>query len=168
MPSRRNQGCALEALKRARLARAGCGDCEIARGSGGKNKHEAVMNDIERTATPIGIFGQIMVFAAKTCIVVVAISVCALFVAETVMDNLQDVAARTISDLRKASADISIGGRQLGAKVEQELDREADPSSDLSAERKQKLIHDVHVIVARWRPFIEAVQSEMQKPAGAN
>ena len=31
-----------------------------------------------------------------------------------------------------------------------------------------KLINDVRVIVARWRPFIEAVQSEMQKPASAN
>jgi hypothetical protein len=126
------------------------------------------MSDADKAAKPIGVFGQIMVFAIKTCIVVVAISARALFVAEAVVDNLQDSVARTISDLRRQLPQGPIGGRQLGAKIEEELDRAADPSTELPPEKKQKLIHDVHVIVARWRPFIEAVQSEMQKPAGAN
>jgi hypothetical protein len=132
------------------------------------DKPEEVMSDADRPTKSIGVLGQIIVFAIKTCIVVVAISVCTLFVAEAVIDNLQDSAARTISILRNQLAEIPIGGRQLGAKIEQALDRAAGPSAELPPERKQKLIHDVHVIVARWRPFIEAVQSEMQKPASAN
>jgi hypothetical protein len=59
------------------------------------------------------------------------------------------------------------GGPQFWGKIEQKLDRAADVSSDLPPEKKQKLINDVRVIVARWRPFIDAVQSEMQKPTNA-
>jgi hypothetical protein len=61
-----------------------------------------------------------------------------------------------------------VGGRQFWVKLENELDRAAAPTSDLSPETKQKLINDVRVIVARWRPFIDAVQNEIQKPANAN
>jgi hypothetical protein len=125
------------------------------------------MDDAGKTANQIGVFGQIIVFAIKTCIVVVAISVGSLFVLEAVVDNLQEVAVHTISDLRRQITQTPIGGRQFGSKVEEELDRAADPSSELPPEKRQKLLNDVHVIVARWRPFIEAIQSEMEKPASA-
>jgi hypothetical protein len=29
-------------------------------------------------------------------------------------------------------------------------------------------LRDVHVIIARWRPFIDAAREEMQKPPPAN
>jgi hypothetical protein len=122
------------------------------------------MSDADNAAKQTGAFERIIVFAVKTCIVAVTISVCVLFVAEAAIDNLQDAVARTISDMRKTP----IGGRQAWIKLEEELDRTADPSSDLPPEKKQKLLNDVHVIVARWRPFVDAVRSEMQKPAGAN
>jgi hypothetical protein len=122
------------------------------------------MSDADNAAKQTGAFEQIIVFAVKTCIVVVTISVCVLFVAEEVVYNLQDAVARTISDVRTTP----IGGRQAWTKLEEELDRAANPSNDLPPEKKQKLLNDVHVIVARWRPFLEAIQSEMQKPAGAN
>ena len=122
------------------------------------------MNGADNAAKQTGAFEQIIVFAVKTCIVVVTISVCVLFVAGAIVDNLQDAAARTISDIRKTP----IGGRQAWTKLEEELDRAADPSSDLPPEKKQKLLNDVHVIVARLRPYLDAVQSEMQKPAGAS
>jgi len=52
----------------------------------------------------------------------------------------------------------------IWGKIERELDRAADPASDLPPEKKQKLVNDVRVIVARWRPFLDAVAGEMQKP----
>jgi hypothetical protein len=131
------------------------------------DKPEELMGDADKTANQIGVFGQIAVFAIKTCIVVVAISVGSLFVVEAGVDNLQDAAARTISSLRRELPQGPIGGRELGTKIEQELDRAADPSSEMPPEKRQKLLNDVHVIVARWRPFIEAIQSEMEKPASA-
>jgi hypothetical protein len=127
------------------------------------------MNDADKTARPIGILEQIIPFAIKTCIVAAAISVCALFLANTVIENLEDSAARTMFNLHAQLGQRPIGVRQaVWAKMEQELDLAASPSSDFSPEEKQKLINDVRVIVARWRPFIEAAQSEMQKPAAAN
>jgi len=125
------------------------------------------MGDAGKTANQIGVFGQIIVFAIKTCIVVVAISVGALFVTEAVVDSVQDATTRTISELRSQIAQTPAGGRALGSKIEQELDRAADPSTELPPERRPKLLNDVHVIAARWRPFIEAIQSEMEKPASA-
>jgi hypothetical protein len=45
------------------------------------------------------------------------------------------------------------------------LDRAADPASDLPPEKKQKLLNDVKVIVARWRPFVEAAQTAAKSPS---
>jgi hypothetical protein len=120
------------------------------------------MSDADKTAKQIEVFGQIVVFAIKTCIVVVAISVGSLLVEEAVVDNVQDAATRTISDLRNQIAQTPIGGRQFGTKIEGEPDRAADPSSELPPEKRQKLLSDEHIIVARWRPFIEAIQSEVE------
>jgi hypothetical protein len=128
------------------------------------------MSDVVNGSTSqSGFLGQIMLFAAKTCIVVIAISVGGLFVVNSIIENLEDAAARmTFSLPAQFAAGSSMGARQAWAKIEQELDRAADPSTDLPPEKKQKLINDVHTIVARWRPFIDAVQTEMQKPASAN
>ena len=52
----------------------------------------------------------------------------------------------------------SIGGRKFWARLEEELDRAAAPASDLPPERKQKLINNVRVLAARWRPLIDALQ----------
>ncbi len=54
-------------------------------------------------------------------------------------------------------------GARFWGKIEREFDRAADPAADLPADKKQKLLNDVHVIVARWRPFLDAAQSELQK-----
>jgi hypothetical protein len=100
---------------------------------------------------------NIILFAVKTCIVAIVISGCTIFVADWVIGSLQD----SVRELR-------IGGRQFWSKIENELDHAAAPSSDLSPEKKQRLLNDVRTIAARWRPFIDAVRSEMEKPASAN
>jgi hypothetical protein len=107
----------------------------------------------------------LVVFIIKTCVVAVVISACVIFVANWIISDLQDVATTTIADLRSALARNTIGGKAFWSKVETELDRAADPASDLRPEEKKKLIHDVRVIVARWRPFIDAAQDEMRTPS---
>jgi hypothetical protein len=107
-------------------------------------------------------------FAFKTCLVAVVISVCTLFVANWIIESVEDSTARTIGNVRAQLKQTSIGGRQFWTKIEHDLDLAADSSSDLPPEQKQKLLNDVRVIVARWRPFIDAAQSEMQKPTTAN
>jgi hypothetical protein len=103
------------------------------------------------------------VFIIKTCVVAVVISACVLFVTDWIISDLQDLATTTIAGLRADTP--LIGGHQFWTKVEHELDRAALPASDLPPEEKQKLIHDVRVIVARWRPFFDAAQQEATKPS---
>jgi hypothetical protein len=117
------------------------------------------------TKDPFGGIGQ---FIIKTCIVAIVISASSIFVVDWIIDSLEDSTGRTLANFQAQAAHTTIGGRQFWTKIENELDSVADPSSDLAPEKKQKLINDVRVIVARWRPFIDAAQNEMQKPPRAN
>jgi hypothetical protein len=102
---------------------------------------------------------HILPFAIKTCIVAVVISACTIFVADWIIDDFKDAIGTTIANTT---------GAPFWGKIERELDRAADPASDLPPEKKQKLLNDVRVIVVRWRPFLDTVQSELQKAPSAN
>jgi len=95
-------------------------------------------------------------FAIKACIVAVIFAACTVFATDWITDALKEALAG------------KTGGSQFWGRIERELDRAADPDSDLLPEKKQKLINDVRVIVARWRPFIDAARNELQKPSSAN
>jgi hypothetical protein len=72
--------------------------------------------------------------------------------------------------LERVVRDTHIGGAQFWAKMEGELDRAADPSRDMPAEQKKKLLAQVHVVVERWRPFMAEIAplfADFQKPAPA-
>ncbi len=63
-----------------------------------------------------------------------------------------------------------IGGEQFWEKAEGELERAAEPDGDLPAEKKQKLLSEIHVLVERWRPFMAEIAplfADFQKPASA-
>lgn len=107
---------------------------------------------------------SLIFFAFKTCIVVAAI----IFVVSWVIDSLESSATRVVDKVHdQIEASMRLGGPKFWAKVERELDHAADNSSDLTPEKKQKLIHDIRVIVARWHPFVEAAQTEMNTPVEA-
>jgi hypothetical protein len=64
-----------------------------------------------------------------------------------------------------------VGGEQFWEKAERELERAADPDRDLPAEKKQKLLSEIHVLVERWRPFIAQVAplfADFQKSGSAD
>jgi hypothetical protein len=102
----------------------------------------------------------ILQFTAKICIAAVVISAATIYVAETVIDDVQFAIKQAVTTALGHST-----GAPFWGKVERELDRAADPATDMPPEKKQKLLNDVHVIVARWRPLIDAVRSELQKPS---
>jgi hypothetical protein len=63
-----------------------------------------------------------------------------------------------------------VGGASFWEKMEHELDRAADPASDLPAEQKRKLLAQIHAVVERWRPFMAEIAplfADFQKPAPA-
>ena len=124
------------------------------------------MSDTKATDTPWYFSRDLRMFAIKTCLVTVATIFAALWIIDSVASTIRESVVYTMAELRE-QVQIPRGGQQFWGKIEQQLDRQADASSDLPPEKKQKLINDVRVIVARWRPFIDAVQSELQKPTSA-
>ena len=49
-----------------------------------------------------------------------------------------------------------ISGRDLWERIETNLDKLADPQSDLPAEKKAKILANIRVVRDRWWPFVEA------------
>ena len=109
---------------------------------------------------------DLKLFAIKTGVVAIVTVFAALWIIDSVANTVRESVVYTMAELRE-QVQFPLGGKQFWGKIEQELDHLADASSDLPPEKKQKLINDVRLIVARWRPFIDAVQSEIQKPPNA-
>ena len=105
--------------------------------------------------------GPIVLFATKTCIVAAIVTACTIFAADWVIGSAEQSFARSVRSVQQ----FSIGGRKFWARLEEELDRAASPDADMSPERKQKLIDNVRILAARWRPLIDALQDT--KPAAA-
>ena len=102
-----------------------------------------------------------LLFIIKACIVACVISVAAIITASIIIARVEESTARTIASLKPDR----IGGPQFWTDVEKQLDRAADPASDLPPEEKQKIIHDLRSIAARWRPFLDAVQEGSENPS---
>jgi hypothetical protein len=96
-------------------------------------------------ATPVGQtkIGPIKLFAIKVAIVVFAIFI--------VVSYVDIIMQQYIADIKHPH----IGGHEFWTKLERELDNQADPKSDLSPEKKQKILADIKAISDRWRPFLE-------------
>jgi hypothetical protein len=121
--------------------------------------------------------GPIGRFAAKTVIVAAAVTVAAWIIIGQIFDRLDLALDRGTQQLnsvvirgtehldavidrgtQRLSARIQsatrIGGRSFWARLEKELDSAASPSNDIPPEKQRKLLADLRIIVARWRPFI--------------
>lgn len=96
--------------------------------------------------------GGLLQFAVKAVIVTVIISASAAFIVNSIVDNIRNALGNTTEPA-------------ILEQTRKELDRAAAPESDLPPEQKEKLLHDIHIIVARWRPFLDAVDTELRKPA---
>ncbi len=86
--------------------------------------------------------GNLRQFLLKVLIVVVLLSAATLIPAWLLATKIQ-----------KDLAGFSTGGRQFWTKLESELGRAADPSSDLPEAKKRKILSDLRAIVERWRPY---------------
>jgi len=112
----------------------------------------------------------LLTFALKTSIVAVAVIISLVIVTDRLIDGIDsfvDARVRQIeeSGLGKAPNG-KFGGRVFWERLEQALDKAANPKNDLSPERQQKLLRDVRVLVDRARPFaLEAEKVFTPQPA---
>ena len=101
---------------------------------------------IKSTANPI------RSFAIKTVIITVAILVVVSYV-DNIIDQRIEQIHTSIGSATK------IGGRDFWTKLELELENQADPKSDISPEKKRKIIAEIRTISDRWRPFVSEIRS---------
>ncbi len=94
-------------------------------------------------------------FLTKTLIVVFAVG--------GLLTYVDILAESRIESLRENIG--TIGGRAFWSDFERKLDGLADPTSDLPAEKKQKILHNIKVLSDRWRPFVDAAIAAEPKPA---
>ena len=110
-----------------------------------------------------GLFDGIAQFAIKTVIVCAAIVVSSIIM----LDYLDDYVSRRMEQVEATIKPLtSLGGRQFWTKLERALEQQADPASDVSPERKRKILAQIKVISDRWRPFLnEAATSITGEPS---
>jgi hypothetical protein len=89
-------------------------------------------------------------FAAKAAIVF-------LFLAVAVAASGAVITARVHSAVIDIMGSDTVGGAQFWSKLEQDLQKAADPSGDLPEQKKQQLLANIKVLVNRWHPFVAAV-----------
>lgn len=108
------------------------------------------------------IIRDVLSFSIKTCIAAAAVWFVATWIIADVNDDITDTVTKVSLTLKEQQ----IGGHQFWSKVEKALDDVA--KSDLPADKKEKLLRDVRVIVARYRPFVDAIKDGMneQPPPG--
>jgi hypothetical protein len=108
-----------------------------------------------RSAAEMRMLPVLALFAAKAVIVLALVLFAgglARFIVqrdfERNMDRLERNVDQLMDELRLG------GGARFWANVEKNIERAADPASEIPAARKQALIANLHVIVDRWRPFV--------------
>lgn len=113
---------------------------------------------IDESGADLG--AKVAPFIIKTCVVAAVVTACTIFAADWIIGSVEESFARSVKSLQQTA----VGGRKFWSRLEEELDRAAAPASDLPPERKQKLINNVRIIAARWRPLIEALHEDKQTP----
>jgi hypothetical protein len=118
---------------------------------------------MDQTQTSILVDRSIHRFAIKTAIVAVAVTASAWIVLGQ-LENLIDTRVGQIrSDIRAATR---VNGKVFWGRLEENIVKAADPSNDLSPERKATLLAAVRTLADRWRPFLAEIAAELRHYPG--
>jgi hypothetical protein len=90
-------------------------------------------------------------FTLKALIIIGLITGAFILWAALLIPRIERVAENTEAKMQQYT---KVGGAQFWAKVEDELERAADPAHDIPPEKKRKLLSQIHVLVERLRPFV--------------
>jgi hypothetical protein len=101
---------------------------------------ESVDSDLRTERT----FGtELFLFAGKALIVAILFVASALFVVSRIESKID----------RFAEGMRAMSGPPFWKKVEEEIDRAADPKRSLSQDKKAEILQKLRAISAQWRPF---------------
>jgi hypothetical protein len=111
--------------------------------------------------------GDLRSFALKSLIAIGLVTAAIVLVGGLLVSKVDDTIARTVYSVQAQLgplANAKIGGSQFWAKVENEIERVANPTNGLAAEKQQKLLSNIRAIVTRVRPFVAEVAPLFSDP----
>jgi hypothetical protein len=94
---------------------------------------------------------DIRVFAAKAAIIFFILMATTIYLVTRTQQIIDSAWYKVETNIQRVAL---TSGRTFWSNVERELDRAADPASDLPEEKKQKLLSDIRRLADRWRPFV--------------
>jgi hypothetical protein len=101
-------------------------------------------------ASPPVRWGEIKQFAIKAAIVFALTIAAVMYTVIKLDETVQSTAYRLQMQVQGL---VALGSETFGQKLERELERAASPEHELPADKKQKLLAELHTVVERWRPF---------------
>lgn len=107
--------------------------------------------------------GEVGRFAIKTTIVASIAAIAIVISGAFIVSQINGTIANTLDIVKNTK----IGGSQFWTRVEHQLDEMASPKRDLSPAKKKKLLADIRMIGAKWRPFAVEIRSALTVPADA-
>jgi hypothetical protein len=123
-------------------------------------------------ATARSVPGDLRSFALKSLIAIGLVTAAIVLVGALLISKIDDTIARAVYSVQAQLGPIAnakIGGSQFWAKVENEIDRVANPNSGMAPEKQQKVLSNIRAIVTRVRPFVAEVAplfSDLRSPDG--
>jgi hypothetical protein len=103
-------------------------------------------------------------FAIKTVIIAAAVVVSAWIV----LEQLDSVLDARVAQITAAVHDVArFRPKEFWPRLEADIEKAADPSNDLSPERKAKLEAAIRVLVDRWRPVLAALSDDSSSAPAA-
>jgi hypothetical protein len=93
-------------------------------------------------------------FTLKALIIIGLITGAFILWAALLVPRIERVVENTEAKMQQYT---KVGGAQFWTKVEDELERAADPAHDIPPEKKRKLLSQIQVLVERWRPFMAEI-----------
>src|SRR5215813_10376800 len=93
-------------------------------------------------------------FTLKALIIIGLIAGAFILSAALLVPRIERIVENTEAKMQQYT---KVGGAQFWEKLEDELERAADPAHDIPPEKKRKLLSQIQVLVERWRPFMAEV-----------
>jgi hypothetical protein len=103
------------------------------------------------------ISAHLLLFAGKALIAAIIFVASILIIAV----HIENKVSRFAQEAQKAT---KIGGSEFWKKIEQEIDRAGDPDQAISPEKKQKILGELRLITAQWKPFLTEAYSIVTAP----
>jgi hypothetical protein len=114
----------------------------------------SIQEKIEERQIDLRLPDGLILFFIKTVFVALVIAVAVIITTNMIVSRVEESTRRSLSNLSH------IGGAQFWVALESQIDRAADPSSDVSPEQRERLLRDLRIIAVRWRPFFDALRGD--------